>query len=149
MRSAIILVLSIWVFGASSVACRASLGDTLTQCIARYGSPISQGKGDSTNGGYGWYDFRKGVFEIEESFDQGIVIIEVVWKTDRLAMSESEQETVLKANTGTGKWGQPKDGDRVRFWVRNDGAYAGYYPLTGNETLGNEMSLGLGPARRH
>ncbi len=42
--------------------------------------------------------FKRDDLEIEESFSNGMVTMEVVWKTDRSEISEKVQEQLLQEN---------------------------------------------------
>jgi hypothetical protein len=126
--------------------CWANLGDTLEQSVARYGKPIAQGKGDSTDAGYPWYTFNYGKFEIEETFTLSgkKCWMELWWKKDRSPMSESDQLAILTENANAEKWGNTKEGvEGIRSWIRTDGATAQYDPMRGNNTVGNEMLLAI------
>jgi len=146
MRSGFYFVLWTLFFVVGSISCDASIGDTFQQCIGRYGQPISHGKGDSTNGELEWYAFKKGSYEFEDQFMEGIVVIETIWKPNgpsdpisgRLSFSTSEQKAFLIANSGKEKWSDSQPTYKGRFWRRTDGANASYSTLT------NEMCFGLG-----
>jgi len=126
----------------------ANLGDTLRDCISRYGQPTSHGKGDSTNAGYEWYAFKKGSLNIEETFSgrklNKIVIIEVFWNEDRSAMSDVEQATILREDSANKKWDKSESQSSKRndvdefftIWKREDGAHASYSSFTKQMTLG-------------
>jgi len=115
------------------------LGDTLEQSIARYGKPISRGKGDSTNAGLPWYAFKYGSCEVEEMFDGGIVIIEVYSKKDDGAISEEEQQQILKTESVGKAWSKSKSDPVSTIWMREDGADAVY--------SSNHMTLGASSRR--
>jgi hypothetical protein len=146
VRSLFSLVLFAVCFWATAPPCWANLGDTLEQSVARYGKPIAQGKGDSTDAGYPWYTFNYGKFEIEETFTLSgkKCWMELWWKKDRSPMSESDQLAILTENANAEKWGNTKEGvEGIRSWIRTDGATAQYDPMRGNNTVGNEMLLAI------
>jgi hypothetical protein len=134
MRSFLGLLLLISGFVVSSTSCRANLGDTLNQCIARYGQPTSHGQGDLNNGFLEWYAFKRGTLENQESFRGGIVVLEVFWRhtggdiqAPFQRLSESEQEAILQEESTIGRWSKPEIKNNSISWVRSgDGATAGY-----------------------
>ena len=147
-KGAIFLIAATAFLSAAVLPCWANLGDTLSQSIARYGKPITQGKGDSSDAGYPWYVFRNGNFEIQEYFSGKTCWMEDWCKKDRTAMSKSEQSAILNANKGRDKWSEPKEESGARSWLRSDGATALYDPIRGTMTAGNDILLTLIPARK-
>jgi hypothetical protein len=135
------------IFSIAAPPCRANLGDTLSESIARYGKPVTQGKGDSSNP-FPWYVFKSGKFTIQESFNGTTCWMEDWIKEDRATMSEVEQRAALDANTGGQKWGKPKEQNGATSWVRGDGATALYDPIRGTMTAGNDMLFTLIVARK-
>jgi hypothetical protein len=132
------LVAAIFFSIAAALPCCANLGDTLSESIIRYGKPISQGKGDSSNPAP-WYVFKNGKFVIQESFDGKTCRMEDWMKENRTTTSEAEQLAVLDANADGKKWGAPKKQNGATSWVRDDGATALSDPIRGTMSAGNDM----------
>jgi hypothetical protein len=138
-------VLILLAFAGVPFSCWASLGDTLRQCTAHYGKPISHGsaedKGNET--GLEWYAFKAGAYEYEEHFYEGVVVMEIVWKpkdsldspSARLPFSISEQAAFLASNSDHRQWGKPQPSYKATVWKRIDGADAMY------STIDNEMNF--------
>jgi hypothetical protein len=116
----------------SATPCRANLGETLDQSIARYGQP-SPPKGYASPNSVGGvsYTFQQNGYAISALFVKDIVPVEFITKKSNSALSNKEMQTVLRAEGG--KWTVPE----VRHgasWVREDGASASYEP-PGNAML--------------
>ena len=133
MRSFLGLLLLISGFVVSSLPSRANLGDTLSQCITRYGQPTSHGRG-LKKGSLEWYAFKRGTLENGESFSGGIVVLEVFWKhvggdvnAPFQGISKSEREAILQEESTIGRWSKPEMKNDSISWVRTvDGAMAEY-----------------------
>src|ERR1700690_1327563 len=117
------------VFALSIVPCHAELGETMDQCIARYGQPVPQvttppglpGKSVS---------FKKNGYVIMVAFLKGIAGFETIFKEDESELSDKEIEAILQADNAGGKWGKPEqiNSKNERGWSREDGATAVYEP---------------------
>jgi hypothetical protein len=118
-------------FALSIVPCRAELGETMDQCIARYGQPVPQ---DTTPPGLPGKSvtFKKNGYVIMVAFLKGIAGFETIFKEDESELSDKEIEAILQADVAGGKWGKPEQLNlphAKEMWSRDDGATAVYEPM--------------------
>jgi len=119
-------------FALTPSVCQARLGETMEQCVARYGqrdlmqdtTPPSNVVGDSIA------DFKKDDYNIIVTFLHGVVGSEMILKKDNSDFSDTEIKMFLDSESGGSSWNKlPKeyltDKIGVEHYVRADGsAYA-------------------------
>ena len=122
MRTPIVVLVAFLLLSQS--VCQARLGDTMEQCVARYGQPVPA-KDNSIPGGFrlAWITFQKNGYFIKSIFVNGIVGAECVFKSDSSALSEQEKNKILHADSKGWAWGKATGREN---WVRTDGAIASY-----------------------
>ena len=119
----------LWDMGARAKRnpCRANLGETFDQCVARYGqSSPPRGYTDPDEAGEISYNFRKGGYMINALFFKDVDITEFITKEGGSSFSDDEKTDVLVAEGG--KWAKsemPSLG-KLERWTRDDGATATY-----------------------
>jgi len=115
----------------------ARIGETLTQCEARYG------KADRTDKDTGVVYFLKGGFYIMVDFHQGKAEA-VGYKKEQggKEMSDNEIETLLKANGEDKKWKRIESITIKQQWRTEDGLLvAVYYPVDNILLVGTQEGL--------
>jgi hypothetical protein len=90
-------------FMLSALPCQARLGETLDQCIARYGQPVYNGP-DPQGVGEGTTRFEKNGYLICVFFLKGIVAFEMFYKHGDDYYSNDEKDAILQADSAGGKW---------------------------------------------
>lgn len=106
--------------------CQARLGDTMDQCIARYGQPVLLKNNPAPiRFRLAWITFQKNVYDIKIIFVNGISQVECVSKSNSSALSDNEKDKILQTNSKGWAWGKATGHDN---WVRTDGAVASYDP---------------------
>jgi len=129
MRIALILIFG--VFTASISLCRANLGDTLDQCIARYGKRMpSSGLADPSRVGGEEVTFQHDGCNIEAYLFNGVVECETIMKTDNSLFSVPERDKIVKSESANGAWAAPVTVKGLLIWMRSDGAFISCYPLS-------------------
>jgi len=108
---------------------RANLGDTMDQCIARYGHRLPP-SGISDPYRLGGESAR---FEMEGCyFDvylfKGTVGCESITKADSSRFSPEERDKVVQMESSNGKWAKPVAVHGQLVWMRDDGAAICCYP---------------------
>jgi hypothetical protein len=110
-------------FLASLSLCRGNLGDTLDQCIARYGKEMPpNGITDPARIIGQGHIFQKDGIVFEEYISNGIVQCESMTKADGSLFSEKERNDVVQAESAGGKWNDPVTAKGQEIWLRADGA---------------------------
>ncbi|MCE0498333.1 MAG: hypothetical protein LV481_10355 [Methylacidiphilales bacterium] len=124
--------------------CLARLGDSPTECAARYGQPISHGSGKDKGNetGLDWYAYASGGYEREVHFNHGRSVFEIIWKIQqpdrpsaRPPLSEKVQQLFLDENAIGMTWSKPVPSYKSLIWTRTDKATAMYSNIT------NEMEF--------
>ena len=116
------------VFVVSCSNCSARLGETLDQCIARYGPPISSSSkpADLPNGlGESIATFDKNGVVVVAIFFKGTVGGESILKADKSAFSDTEKSVLMDADCANQTWNKMEGISMDERYVRADGsAYA-------------------------
>src|SRR5260221_6693362 len=100
MRSALILILSL--FTASIVPCHANLGDTMDQCIARYGKRMPpSGVADPAQAGGVAATFQQNGYNFEVYLFNGVVECESITKIDNSLFSDQEKDKVVQMESAS------------------------------------------------
>jgi hypothetical protein len=131
---------------------RASLGETLDQCIARYGmEAASSGTSDSARIIGQGHTFQKDGFSFEEYILHGVVQCESITKTDNTLFSEKERQSILDFESTGAKWNGPFSIEGQEIWTRVDGAIMACFPLGATliETMSKDYLLAVKAAKTH
>jgi len=112
-------------FALTVLPCQARLGETLDQCIARYGQPISaKDMPDALGVGEKEAIFQKSGYTIVVSFLKGSAGAEEFVKQGGSDLSDTERDIILQADSARGKWIKSEKSGIEEIWVREDGAVA-------------------------
>jgi hypothetical protein len=109
----------------------AQLGDTMPQCISKYGEPVSQGVTPPFVYGTSRI-FKSQNYLIMVVFINDVAAIVTINKKDKSAMSNEEMERILAKNTCRGSWNKPEHstftytGEQVFSWDSKRGGVAIY-----------------------
>jgi len=103
---------------------QAHLGETLEQCIARYGAPTGT---TTDNDGNKTADFLKDGVIVGITFLNGKAAYELYMKADASELSATELKTLLEADSDAkNTWSEYKNTDQLKSWNRTDNAFAAY-----------------------
>jgi len=103
--------------------CRANLGDTMDQCVARYGpSSPSTGVSDPAKTGAPAALFSHDGYDVEVYLLHGVVECEYITKTDKSFFSDADKKKVVASESAAGKWANPVTDRGQTIWMRSDGA---------------------------
>ena len=116
-------VLVLFLLISSMIESSANVGDTLDQCILRYGQelPVNGMSDPSRLIGTG-HTFHKDNFIFIEYISDKVVQCEIILKSDNTGFSESDSEAVLKLLDG--KWEKAAAPNWQKVWTRSDGSAA-------------------------
>jgi hypothetical protein len=119
MRRAICLLL---VFTLFTVPLRANLGETIQQCVARYGRPNGFSEAGPRTP-FGTLVFIAGGFVLTVFVYDTKEVGARVTKSDKSAFSDGDLQTIMGADTAGSAWATTKSDDPTcRAWNRADGA---------------------------
>jgi hypothetical protein len=132
MRTALLLV--VCVLMANTSPCRANLGDTIDQCVARYGARQKPtGVSDPGQIGAPAALFTHDGYNFEVYFLDGVIGCEMITKTDCSLLGDEDKEKIIKMESTGGDWAKPVVAHGQSIWMRSDGAaissYASDSPL--------------------
>ena len=100
----------------SQSVCQARIGDTMDQCIARYGQPVPAKKiSVPIRFRLAWITFQNNGYDIKVIFVNGISQVECVSKSNSSALSDNEKDKILQTNSKGWAWGKATGHDN---WVR-------------------------------
>jgi len=137
MRFALILIFGLII--SSVFPCRANVGDTIDQCIARYGKRLPpSGMSDPSRLGGEAALFQKDGYNIEVFLFDGVVACESISKTDGAFFSEEERNKIVQMETSDESWAKPITAHGQLCWMKSDGALIFCYQA--NTPLILEMS---------
>jgi hypothetical protein len=103
-----------------SLLCEARLGESIDQCVSRFGNPCSDTGGDTNAAGDRILAFRYIGYGVTIEFRKGIAVSESILRLDRKALSDKEITFLLNAEATKLTWQQNKSG----IFSRTDGATA-------------------------
>jgi hypothetical protein len=107
---------------------QASLGETYTQLIKRYGKETGSFIPTPDTGKYRRYEFENGDYHITITLLDGVSGREEFTRKDKKPLNPVEMQLLLEANALEGKWVKKDDNDSVIIWVQDSKqAFAGYY----------------------
>ncbi len=113
LRIAILLVLL-------SVPLRANLGETVAQCVARYGRPNGYAEA-KPNFPFGTMVFRAGGFDLIVFLSNNVEVGARVSKSDKSVLNDVEMQNIMSADAGPGAWTSTPSSDPDNLtWVRPD-----------------------------
>jgi hypothetical protein len=123
-----VLPLTLLICSAFVQPAAARVGETETQCIARYGKPLRQASGEpGRSDKVAW--FRKSAFDLCVLFDKGRAVSVTYTRTPKLgrkaAITPAEQTSLMRANSGSKSWRElraTKADDRYETFDRKMGA---------------------------
>jgi hypothetical protein len=119
--------------------CEARLGDSPTECAARYGQPISHGSGKDKGNetGLDWCAYASDGYEREVHFKNDKSVFEIIWKLERPdrpsarpPLNEKERQLFLDENSFGMAWSKPVQNYKSQIWTRTDKARAMYSDIT-------------------
>lgn len=125
-------IIAVIVFGflLTSSVCQARLGETMDQCIARYGKPPPLPDGVSLPPDSGFDSeavFYKDGITIIAFFSNGVVVAEGILKRDQSAMSDTEKQTLLNSESAGSTWQITNETNAGVIYKRaDDNAFATY-----------------------
>jgi hypothetical protein len=120
LRSAIVL------FFLSLLPARANLGETVEQCVARYGAPAGYSEA-SPKFPFGTIVFSSTGYTLVIFVSKDKEVGARVSKQDKSAFSEVEMKTIMGADSGGTSWtSAPSPDPTCLRWIRNDEATALY-----------------------
>jgi hypothetical protein len=124
MKHSLLLVIALL---SSALPSNARLGETLEQCVARYGNPVTpMDVADSSGGKKGQAIFEKNGYSIAIAFLGGISESEMFSKDDKSAFTDTEKDTILNANAENLRWSLSTEPSVNDNWIREDDARAIY-----------------------
>ena len=105
-----------------SIPLRANLGETVEQCVARYGKPIGFSEANAKTP-FGTVVFTAGPYTLVVFLVQVKEVGAKVTKTDKSAFSEAEMQTIMNADSTPGAWIPTTSIDETCLsWTRADKA---------------------------
>jgi len=129
-------ILVLLALAALTLPAHARLGETVDQCIARYGQPVAQEDEPAVPGEKSAI-FEKNGYAIWAFFLNGKCGMIIFLKIDRdktvghkymgLSMGDDELKTLLDASANSFPWIEA-DNAEGKFWYRADGSAAAYDP---------------------
>jgi hypothetical protein len=115
-RSAIIL------FSLLTIPLRANLGETVAQCVARYGKPIGYSEA-STKNPFGTIAFTATGYTLIVFLHDNKEVGARVSKTDKSAFTQAEMQTIMGADSAGTPWTSAVSDDPTCLrWGRGDRA---------------------------
>ena len=137
MRTTILIAVALCIVLTPTV-CQARLGETMDQCIARYGKPPPLPDGVSLPPDSGVDSeavfYRDGI-TIMAFFSNGVVVSEGILKTDQSVMSDTEKQTLLNSESAGSTWKKTDETNVGVIYKRADGNAFATYGYTNNEFL--------------
>ena len=118
------IICALFIIAFSLPDLSARLGETLDQCVQRYGKATHYGYQDET--GAKSYDFWKNEINIVIWFVDGRAEKISYAKVGAGPFSEDELSYFLDANSNKLKWKEGEPKDIHRLWAREDGAVGDY-----------------------
>jgi hypothetical protein len=119
--------------------CQARLGETMDQCVARWGqsvpSPDFPPPGYEADTFATFATFQKGDYHIIVGFLKGVVGLEIIAKQESSDLSDNEKAAILEADSAGQIWIKSTTPNVNEIWTRNDGALASYDPFNHVITL--------------
>ena len=110
---------------------RANLGDTMDQCVARYGQRLPPtGISDPYRLGGDAARFQKAGYYFDVYLFNGVVGCESITKTDNSRFSPEETSKVVQMESVNGNWAKPITVHGQLVWVRDDGSMICCYPAS-------------------
>src|ERR1700733_6596016 len=120
MRIALSLIFSVLM--ANTIPCRANLGDTIDECIARYGQRLPpSGVADPGKTGAEAALFTHDGYNFEVYLLNGVVGCESISKADNSLLSDEDKEKIVKMESAGGNWAKPVSAHGQIIWMRSDG----------------------------
>ncbi|MCE0498777.1 MAG: hypothetical protein LV481_12610 [Methylacidiphilales bacterium] len=108
----------------------ARLGETMDQCVARWGQPVPSADfpppGYEGDGFANFATFQKGDYHIIVGFLNGVVAVEIITKQESSDLSDNEKAAILEADSAGLAWIKSTTPGANEIWTRNDGAIASY-----------------------
>lgn len=105
---------------------RANLGETVQQCVVRYGTPVGFTEATAKNP-FGTVVFKAGGYVLLVFVLNDKEVGARVSKADQSAFTETERQTILTADETQTKWTPTKSDDPTCLaWSRSDNATALY-----------------------
>jgi hypothetical protein len=119
-------------FALAAILCahqlQATLGETQTQLVKRYGKETGSFIPTPDTGKFRRYEFENGEYHITVTLLDGVSGQEVFTRKDKKSLDPAEMELLLEANALGSKWAKKDDNDTVIIWVLDSKeAFAGYY----------------------
>ena len=109
-------------FSLFTAPLRANLGETIQQCIVRYGRPNGYSEAD-TKSPFGTLIFIAGGFVLTVFVYNTREVGARVLKTDKTAFTAADLQTIMGADTGGSAWSPTKSDDPTCLaWHRVDNA---------------------------
>jgi len=116
LRSAIIF------FSLLTIPVRANLGETVVQCVARYGSPIGYSEAGAKSP-FGTVAFRATGYTLILFLIKDKEVGARVSKVDKSAFTDAEMKTIMDADSAGSPWiSTPSDDPTSLRWTRGDKA---------------------------
>lgn len=101
---------------------RANLGDTVAQCVARYGKPVGFSEA-SAKSPFGTVVFTAAGYTLVVFVAQNKEVGARVSKVDKSAFTDAEMQTVMNAESSTSPWTPTPSADPTCLqWKRADNA---------------------------
>ena len=101
---------------------RANLGETIQQCVARYGTPVGYSEASDKNP-FGTVTFAAGGYALTIFVINNKEVGARVFKLDKSAFADQELQTLMAADSGSSPWKPtPSDDPTCLQWSRDDHA---------------------------
>jgi len=105
---------------------RANLGETVSQCVVRYGHPNGYAEANSKLP-FGTIVFRAGGYDLIVFLANNVEVGARVTKTDKSDFSPDDLQNILRADSAPGAWTSATSNDpNALNWIRPDNATATY-----------------------
>ena len=116
----------LFLFCLGTVPSRANLGETVEQCVARYGHPVGYSEATDKSP-FGTVAFKAGDYVLLVFVLNNKEVGARVSKADQSAFTEAERQTILSADAAGTPWAPAKSDDpSCLAWSRSDNATALY-----------------------
>jgi len=106
-----------------TIPLRANLGETVQQCVVRYGKPIKYTEADPTKTPFGTITFAAGGYALTVFVINNMEVGARVFKIDKSAFTPSEMQSIMGADTAGSQWTSVPSSDPACLqWDRGDKA---------------------------
>ena len=116
----------LFLFVLLALPLRANLGETVAQCVTRYGRPNAYAEANAKLP-FGTLVFRAGGYDLIVFLDKDVEVGARVSKTDKSAFSDTDRQNIMQADSDGSPWtSTPSSDPNTLTWTRADKATVAY-----------------------